>query len=85
MDFHPTFLKENDQNRPQQEPRALKFIAIAYLKALTSVFWLLNRVSNFYRPTESEETDILKPCFDGISSLFPKKVTRITRIRSPVP
>jgi hypothetical protein len=24
MDFHPTFSKENDQNRPQQEPHALK-------------------------------------------------------------
>jgi hypothetical protein len=70
MDFHPTFSKENDQNRPQQEPRALNPIAIPYLKALTSIFWLLNRVSTFYRPAESEETDILKPGFDGFSPHF---------------
>ena len=70
MDFHPTFFKENDQNRPQQVPRALNPIAIPYLKVLTSIFWLLKRVSYFYRPAESEETDILKPGFDGISPHF---------------
>ena len=34
----------NDQKKTNQEPRALKPINIAYLKTLTSVFWLLNRV-----------------------------------------
>ena len=42
--FHPIFSNKNDQNHFKQEPRALKLINIAYLKTLTSVFWLLKRV-----------------------------------------
>ena len=57
MDFHPTFSKENDQNHLNQEPRASNPIAIAYLNALISIFWLLKRVSYFYRPAQSEKTD----------------------------
>jgi hypothetical protein len=41
MDFHPTSSKHNDQNHLNREPRALNPIAIAYLKALISIFWLL--------------------------------------------
>ena len=59
MDFSPHFSKENDLNHPNQEPRALNPIAIACLKALTSISWLLKRVSYFYRPAESEKTDII--------------------------
>ena len=58
MDFHPTFSNKNDQNHPNQKPRALKPINIAYLKALTPVFWLLKRVYFFYGPAESEKTHI---------------------------
>jgi hypothetical protein len=63
MDFHPTFSKENDQNHSNQEPRALNPIAIACLKALTSIFWLLKRDSYLYRPAESEQTDIIFTMF----------------------
>ena len=70
MEFHPTFSKENDLNRPNQDPRTLNPIAIAFLKALTSIFWLLKRVSYLYRPAESDKTDILKQGFDGVSSHF---------------
>ena len=70
MEFHPTFSKENDQNRPKQEPRALNPIAKAYSKARLLIFWLMKRVSYLYRPAESEKTDILKPGFDGFSPLF---------------
>jgi hypothetical protein len=68
--------KENDQNHPNQEPRALNPIAIAYLKVLTSIFWRVKRVFNFYRPAKSEEAEILKPGFDEFFiPLFPKKMT----------
>ena len=63
MDFHPTFSKENDQNHPYQEPRALNPIAIAYLKTMTSIFWLLMRLSFFYRLAWSEKTEIILPRF----------------------
>jgi hypothetical protein len=59
MDFHPTSSKQNDQNHLNREPRALNPIAIAYLKALISIFWLLTRVSYFYRLAESVKTDII--------------------------
>ena len=58
MDFHPTYSNKNDQNHPNQEPRALKPIAIAHLKALISIFWLLKRVSYFYGPAESEKQTV---------------------------
>jgi hypothetical protein len=64
MDFHPTFSNKNDQNHPNQEPRALKLINIGYSKALISIFWLLKRVSFLYRLVESEKTDIFTK-FDG--------------------
>ena len=69
MDFHPTYSNKNDQKNPNQEPRALKPINIAYLKALTSVFWLLNRV--FYRSAESGHYFL--PGFDWFSSHFFKQ------------
>ena len=58
MDFTPLFPKIKDLNRPHSEPRVLNLIAISYPEALTSNFCLLKRVSNFYRPAESEKTDI---------------------------
>ena len=71
--FIPLFPKKNDQNHPNQEPRALNRVFLACLKALTSIFWLVKRVSTFYRPAESEETDILKPGFDGFSPHFSQR------------
>jgi hypothetical protein len=73
MDFHPTSNK-NDQNHPNQEPRALNPISIAYLKALTSIFCLLMRVSYFYRLAESEKKSFWL--------FFQNKMTRITHNRS---
>jgi len=57
MDFHPTFSKNNNQNRPHTEPHALNPIAEAYLKALLLIFWLLMRVSYLYGPAESEKVN----------------------------
>jgi len=73
MGFHPTFPEENEQNHPNQEPRALKPIVIACLKALTSIFWLVKRVSNMYRPAESENTDIFCHVLMGFHPTFPEE------------
>ena len=52
--FAPSFSNKNDQNRPNQKPRAIKPISIAYSKALTSIFWLLKRVFIFiYRQSQT--------------------------------
>ena len=47
--------QKNNQNRPHTDPRALNPMAIAYLKALLLIFWLLMRVSYVYGPAGSEK------------------------------
>ena len=73
MDFHPTFPKENDQNRPHTEPRALNLIAKAFLKALTSIFWLLKRVSHLYRPAESDKQTLFSQVLMDFHPTFSKE------------
>jgi hypothetical protein len=48
-------------------------MAIAYLKTMTSIFWLLKRLSFFYRLAWSEKTEIILPRFDGVSPHFSQR------------
>ena len=80
------FFQKNDQNHPNQDPRALNPNSKAFLKALTSILLLLKWVSYFYWLAESEKTDIIFIKFWWIfTPLFPKKMTRITHNKNPVP
>jgi hypothetical protein len=68
------FFDKNDQNNPHPEPRSLNPLAIAVLKTLTSICWLLKRVSNYYRVAESEKTRHFYARFSiDFTPLSPKK------------